>query len=122
MPRGTEWGGFLRRSWCGMPRPHRAQHRCDRNGHLAIGKCGSQTAPVAAAEWQVLERCRIVLEEAVGIETVRIMPDIAIEMYCGYRDSDDVAGRELNTPNRSRFDELAQHDRHRRVVQDSKIR
>jgi hypothetical protein len=53
---------------------------------------------VAAAEWQVLERCRIVLEEAIGIETVRITPDIAIEMYCGYRDSDDVAGRELNTP------------------------
>jgi hypothetical protein len=61
MPRGTERGGFLRRSRWGMLSSTRAQHHCDCNSHLAIGECG--------------------------------LP----EMYCGYRDSDDVAGRELNT-------------------------
>jgi hypothetical protein len=60
MPRGTEWGGFLRRSWCGMPSP-------TVRSIVAIATAISQLANAAPM------KC------IAGI------------------DSDDVAGRGLNT-------------------------
>ena len=69
----------------------------DRHGQLVVREGRTDAATVPSAEGCVLKRRRLVVQESLGEEGLRLPPQFGVEMQCGQSDSDHVAGRAGNT-------------------------